>query len=81
VRPLDSFPAFHGTRSFNTEFIRCYKEKHRNLIDASKEIGLEINVEKTTYVRTSIYEKIAKRMFVCVSQFKIFSDDNWWPFE
>jgi hypothetical protein len=23
VRPLDSFPAFHGTRRFNTEFTRA----------------------------------------------------------
>jgi hypothetical protein len=48
------------------------------LIDASKEVGLEINVEKTKYMLLSLYQnvgqnqdiKIANRSFENVSQFK-----------
>jgi hypothetical protein len=48
------------------------------LIDASKEIGLEINVEKTKYMLLSRHQnvgqnrdiKIANRLFENVSQFK-----------
>jgi hypothetical protein len=50
------------------------------LIDASKEIGLEINVEKTKYMLLSCHQnagqnrdiKIANRSFENVSQFKYF---------
>jgi hypothetical protein len=50
------------------------------LIDASKEVGLEINVEKTKYMLLSRHQnvgqswdiKTAKRSFENVSQFKYF---------
>jgi hypothetical protein len=48
-----------------------YKEKKsETLIDASKEVGLEINVEKTKYMLLSRDIKIANRSFENVSQFK-----------
>jgi hypothetical protein len=48
------------------------------LIDASKEVGLEINIEKTKYMLLSSHQnvgqnqdiKIANRLFENVSQFK-----------
>jgi hypothetical protein len=54
-----------------------------SLIFASKEIGLEINVEKTKYMLLSCHQnvgqnwdvKIANRSFENVSPFKIFGDD------
>jgi hypothetical protein len=57
---------------------RYYKEEHGNLIDASKEVGLEINVEKTKYMSLSRHQnvgqnrdiKIANISFENVSQFK-----------
>jgi hypothetical protein len=53
-------------------------KKKQSLIDASKEVGLEINVEKTKYVLLSRHQnvsqsrdtKIANRSFENVSQFK-----------
>jgi hypothetical protein len=51
---------------------------HVDPVDASKEIGLEINVEKTKYMLLTRHQnagqnrdiKIAKRLFENVSQFK-----------
>jgi hypothetical protein len=40
------------------------------IIDASEEVGREINVEKTKYVLLSHLIKIANRLFENVSQFK-----------
>jgi hypothetical protein len=57
---------------------RYYKEKTEISIDASKEIDLEINVEKTKYMLLSRHQnvgqnrviKIANRSFENVSHFK-----------
>jgi hypothetical protein len=49
------------------------KKSTETLIDASKEVGLEINVEKTKYMLLSRQNwgmKIANRLFENVSQFK-----------
>jgi hypothetical protein len=58
--------------------IDTLKKNTETLIDASKEVGLEINVEKTKYMLLSRYQdvgqnrdvKIAERSFENVSQFK-----------
>jgi hypothetical protein len=58
--------------------IETIKKNTESLIDASKEIGLEINVDKTKYMRLSRHQnvaqnrdmKIANRSFENVSQFK-----------
>jgi sorting nexin-29 len=58
--------------------IDTIKKNTETLIDASKEVGLEINVEKTKYMLLSRHQnvgqnryiKIAKRSFENVSQFK-----------
>jgi hypothetical protein len=60
--------------------IDTIKENTETLIDASKEVGLEINVEKTNYMLLSLHQnvrvcqnrdiKIANRAFENVSQFK-----------
>jgi hypothetical protein len=58
--------------------IDTIKKNTETLTDASKEIGLEINVEKTKYMLLSRHQnvgrnrdiKIAKRSFENVSQFK-----------
>jgi hypothetical protein len=58
--------------------IDTIKENTESLIDVSKEIGLEINVEKTKYMLLSRHQdvgqnwniKIANRSFENVSQFK-----------
>jgi hypothetical protein len=58
--------------------IDAIKKNMVSLIDASKEIGLEINVEKTKYMLLSRHQnvgqnrdiKIAIRSFEIVSQFK-----------
>jgi hypothetical protein len=57
---------------------RTIKKNTETLIDASKEVGLEINVEKTKYVLLSRHQnvsqnrdvKLANRSFENVSQFK-----------
>jgi hypothetical protein len=45
---------------------RHYKEKHGTLIDASNEVGLEINAEKTKYMLLSRHQNrginIAKKI-------------------
>jgi hypothetical protein len=54
------------------------KENTEKLIDASKEVGLEINAEKTKYILLTHHQnigqnrdiKIANRLFVNVSQFE-----------
>jgi hypothetical protein len=54
------------------------KKNTETIIDASKEVGLEINVEKTKYTLLSRHQntgqnrdiKIANRLFENVSQFK-----------
>jgi hypothetical protein len=54
------------------------KKNLETLIDAEKEVGLELNVEKTNYVLLSRYQnadqnhniKTANRSFENVSQFK-----------
>jgi hypothetical protein len=54
------------------------------LIDASKEVGLEINVGKTKYMLVSRHQivdrnrniRIANRLFGNVSQFKFLGDDS-----
>jgi hypothetical protein len=59
----------------NTDTI---KKNTETLIDASKEVGLEINIEKTKYMLLSRHQnvgrnqdiKIANRSFANVSQFK-----------
>jgi orotate phosphoribosyltransferase-like protein len=70
--------------------IHTVKKNTETLIDASKELGQEINVEKTTYTRMLLSGhqnvdgnqdiKIANRSFGNVSQFKylwqIFVDDS-----
>jgi hypothetical protein len=58
--------------------IDTIKKITKTLIDASKEVGLEINVEKTKYKLLSFHQnvgqnqkiKIANRSFENVSQFK-----------
>jgi hypothetical protein len=58
--------------------IDTIKKNTETLIDASKEVGLEINVEKTKYMLLSRRQnvdqnrdiKIANRLFENVSQFK-----------
>jgi hypothetical protein len=58
--------------------IDTIKKKTETLIDASKEVGLEINVEKTKYMLLSCHRdagqdcfiKTANRLFENVSQFK-----------
>jgi sorting nexin-29 len=60
--------------------IDTVKKNTETLTDASKEVGLEINVEKTKYMLLSRYQnvrqnrntKIANRSFENVSQFKYF---------
>jgi hypothetical protein len=58
--------------------IHTVKKNTQTLIDASREVGLEINVEKTKYMMLSCHQnvgqnrdmKIANRSFENVSQFK-----------
>jgi hypothetical protein len=58
--------------------IDTIKKNTETLIDASKEVGLEINVEKTKYMLLSRHQnvgqnrdiKIANRPFENVSQFR-----------
>jgi hypothetical protein len=58
--------------------IDTIKENMETLIDVSKEVGLEINVDKTKYMLLSRHQnvcqnrdiKIANRSFENVSQFK-----------
>jgi hypothetical protein len=55
-----------------------HKEKHRALLDASKEVGLEVNPEKTKFILMSRSQKvgqehsvqIANRSFEDVAKFK-----------
>jgi hypothetical protein len=62
----------------NVPYIDTIKKNMDILIDASKEVGLEINVEKTKYMLLSRHQnvgqnrdiKIANRSFGNVSQFK-----------
>jgi hypothetical protein len=57
---------------------RYYKVKYRNFIDANKDVGLEINVEKTKYKLLALHQntgqnwdiRIANRIFENVLQFK-----------
>jgi hypothetical protein len=63
--------------------IDTIKKNTETLIDASKEVGLEINVDKTMYMLLSRHQnvaqnrdiKIANRKFENVSQFKYLGDD------
>jgi hypothetical protein len=58
--------------------IDTIKKNMETLVDASKEVGLEINVDKTKYMLLSCHQnigqnrdkKIANRLFENVSQFK-----------
>jgi hypothetical protein len=58
--------------------IDAINKNTQTLIDTSKEIGLEVNVEKTKYMLVSHYQnagqnreiKIGNRSFVNVSEFK-----------
>jgi hypothetical protein len=64
--------------------IDTIEKNTKTLIDASKEVGLEINVEKTKYMLLSGHQnagqnrdiKIANRSFENVSQLKYFRNDN-----
>jgi hypothetical protein len=64
--------------------IDTIKKNTETLIDAGKEVGLEIHVEKTKYILLSRQQnvgknrdiKIANRSFEDVSQFKIFGNDS-----
>jgi hypothetical protein len=58
--------------------IDAIKKSTETLIDASKEVGLDVNIQKTKYMLVSRHEnvgqnrdiKIAKRSFENMSQFK-----------
>jgi hypothetical protein len=60
--------------------INTINKNHKNLFGASKEIGLEINVQKTKYMLLSCHQnagqrcdiKIENRLFEHVSEFKYF---------
>jgi hypothetical protein len=60
--------------------IDTIKKNTQTLIDASKEVGLEVNTEKTNYISLSHHQnagqnhdiKIANRCFDNVAQFKYF---------
>jgi hypothetical protein len=64
--------------------IDTIKRNMEILIDASKEVGLEVNVDKTNYMLLSRHQnvgqyrdiKIANRTFENVSQFKNGGDSN-----
>jgi hypothetical protein len=64
--------------------IDTMKKNRENLIDASKEVGLEENTEKTKYMLLSLHHntgqnydiKIANRCFENAAQFKIFGNDG-----
>jgi hypothetical protein len=57
---------------------RYHREKHTTLIDASKGVGLEVNIEKTKYMLLSRHQnavqnhdiKIGNRCFENVAQFR-----------
>jgi hypothetical protein len=59
-------------------YIETIKKNTETLIDASKEVGLEVNTEKTKYMLLSPHQnavenhdiKIANRRFENVAQFK-----------
>jgi hypothetical protein len=62
------------------DIIDTIKKNTENLIDASKEVGLEINVEKTIYILLSRHQnvgqnrdiKMGNRSFENVTQFQYF---------
>jgi hypothetical protein len=75
----NNLPAYVDDVNLLGDNIGAIKKKTRKLlIDASKEVGLEINVEKTKYMLLSGYQnlgqnrdiKIANRSFENVSHFK-----------
>jgi hypothetical protein len=43
------------------------KEKHGNFNDASKEVGLEINVEKTKYMLLSRHQNIGRNLDINIT--------------
>jgi hypothetical protein len=66
------------------------KKNTETVIDASKEVGLEISVEKTKYMLHSCHQNVgqnrdikkAYRSLENVSQFKYLGDDsNKWKFD
>jgi hypothetical protein len=65
-------------------FVSRYHKKNRNLIDASKEVGLEVNAERTKYMLVSCHQKagqnhnikIGDRSFGNVVQFKYLGMTN-----
>jgi hypothetical protein len=64
--------------------IGTIKKNTETLIGASKEVGIEINIEKTKYMLVSRHQnvgqnrdiKIANRSFENVSTVQIFGDDS-----
>jgi hypothetical protein len=64
--------------------IEAIKKNTETLIDASKKVCLEINVDKPKYKLLSRHQcvgqdrdiKIANRLFVYVSEFQIFGEDS-----
>jgi hypothetical protein len=71
-------PEFDDDVNLLGDNIDTIKENTETLIDVSKEIGLEINIEKTKYMLLSRHQnvgrnrgiKTANRLFENVSQFK-----------
>jgi hypothetical protein len=70
--------AYADDVNLSRDNIDTIKKNTESLIDASKEVGLEINVEKTKYMSLSRHQnagqncdiKIANRSFEIASQFK-----------
>jgi hypothetical protein len=60
------------------QLLLYHNEKHRSCINASKEVGLEVNVEKTKYMfmshhqttKQNYYIKVANKSFENVAKFK-----------
>jgi hypothetical protein len=80
VNGIHHLLAYAGDENLLGDNTDTIKKNMENLIDASKEVGLEINVEKTKYMILSRHQNVGQNwdIEIATDRLKICHSSNIW---